>query len=53
LWHATGKITEAHEQLSAVYNRFTEGFDTLDLRMARALLSELQMALAAHRGPSA
>ena len=27
--------------LSSIYNRFTEGFDTADLKDARALLEEL------------
>ena len=32
---------EAHELLAPVYNWFTEGFDTLDLKQAKALLEEL------------
>jgi class 3 adenylate cyclase/predicted ATPase len=42
LWLAQCKQTEARELLAAVYNRFTEGFDTLDLRDAKALLDELR-----------
>jgi tetratricopeptide (TPR) repeat protein len=42
LWHQGGKAAEAHDQLAAVYNRFTEGFDTVDLRTARALIEELR-----------
>ncbi len=42
LWYANGKIAEAHDQLAAVYSRFTEGFETLDLRTARALVEELR-----------
>jgi predicted ATPase/DNA-binding winged helix-turn-helix (wHTH) protein len=42
LWHQNGKTAEADELLSAVYNRFTEGFDTADLRTARALIDELR-----------
>jgi predicted ATPase len=42
LWHATGKTDEAMELLSAVYDRFTEGFDTADPRTARALIEELR-----------
>ncbi len=34
-----GKGTEARELLSRVYNSFTDGFDTLDLREAKALLA--------------
>ena len=50
LWHQNGKTAEAHDLLSAVYDRFTEGFDTADLRTARELLDELHMASAAHGG---
>jgi hypothetical protein len=32
------KVAEAHRMLSEVYNWFTEGFDTADLKEARALL---------------
>jgi class 3 adenylate cyclase len=35
------KLDEAHKLLSAVYNWFTEGFDTKDLQEAKALLDEL------------
>jgi tetratricopeptide (TPR) repeat protein len=42
LWHQNGKTAEAHDQLAAVYDRFTEGFDTADLKTARALMSELR-----------
>ncbi|MCI0666323.1 MAG: protein kinase [Acidobacteria bacterium] len=36
-----GKREEARDSLAPVYNWFTEGFDTADLREARALLDEL------------
>jgi predicted ATPase len=36
-----GKRDEARELLASVYGRFTEGFDTLDLKDAKALLDEL------------
>ena len=36
-----GKRDEAHTMLAAIYNWFTEGFDTADLRDAKALLDEL------------
>ena len=36
-----GKRDEARELLAPVYGWFTEGFDTLDLKDARALLDEL------------
>ena len=41
LWSARGRTAEGHEILASVYARFTEGFDTPDLRAAKALLDEL------------
>lgn len=41
LWQRQGQIDQAHQVLSALYRWFTEGFDTQDLRAARALLAEL------------
>jgi predicted ATPase len=41
LWRDQGKSKQARELLAPVYGWFTEGFDTLDLREARALLDEL------------
>jgi predicted ATPase len=41
LWRDQGKRTEARELLSPVYGWFTEGFDTPDLKEAKALLDEL------------
>jgi class 3 adenylate cyclase/tetratricopeptide (TPR) repeat protein len=41
LWQQQGKTAEAHLMLSEVYNWFTEGFDTKDLREAKTLLAEL------------
>jgi class 3 adenylate cyclase/predicted ATPase len=41
LWRDQGKREEAHDLLAPVYGWFTEGFDTLDLKEARALLGEL------------
>src|SRR5262249_42480084 len=38
LWRGQGKRQQAHELLAPIYGWFTEGFDTLDLREARALL---------------
>jgi len=35
------RIEEAHDFLAAVYDWFTEGFDTKDLKDAKALLEEL------------
>jgi predicted ATPase len=41
LWREQGKRSEAYELLAPVYQWFTEGFDTLDLKEAKALLNEL------------
>jgi predicted ATPase len=41
LWQRQGKREEARQLLAGVYNWFTEGFDTTDLREARAVLAEL------------
>jgi predicted ATPase len=41
LWHDQGKRHEAYDLLAPVYGWFTEGFDTLDLKEAKALLCEL------------
>jgi predicted ATPase len=41
LWRDQGKRTEARELLAPIYGWFTEGFDTLDLKEAKALLDEL------------
>lgn len=35
-----GQIIRAHQLLAPIYERFTEGFDTPDLKAARALLAE-------------
>jgi class 3 adenylate cyclase/predicted ATPase len=43
LWRDQGKRDEAHDLLAPVYNWFTEGFDTLDLKGAKALLDELAL----------
>ena len=41
LWRDQGKRGQAHELLAPVYGWFSEGFDTLDLKQAKALLDEL------------
>jgi predicted ATPase len=41
LWRHQGKRDEARDLLAPVYGWFTEGFDTLDLKEAKALLDEL------------
>ncbi len=42
LWRDQGKRDEARALLAPVYGWFTEGFDTLDLKEAKALLDELR-----------
>ncbi len=42
LWQEQGKQTEARQLLSVIYNWFTEGFDTKDLKDAKTLLEELE-----------
>jgi predicted ATPase len=42
LWRSQGKVQQARELLAPVYGWFTEGFDTLDLKEAKALLEQLK-----------
>ena len=44
LWRDQGRRAEACELLASVYGWFTEGFDTADLKDARALLDQLAYA---------
>lgn len=41
LYQNRGRMEEARDLLTHIYDRFTEGFDTADLREAKALLDEL------------
>jgi predicted ATPase len=41
LWGEQGRRGEGCELLAPVYGWFTEGFDTQDLKEAKALLDEL------------
>ena len=41
LWQQQGKRAAAYELLAPTYGWFTEGFDTVDLQEAKALLDEL------------
>jgi predicted ATPase len=41
LWRSQGKVQQARELLAPVYEWFTEGFDTRDLKEAKALLERL------------
>ena len=43
LWLEQGKCQEAATILTNIYDWFTEGFDSLDLRHAKQLLKELRM----------
>jgi class 3 adenylate cyclase/predicted ATPase len=43
LWRDQGKPQQARELLAPVYGWFTEGFETLDLKEAKALLGELAL----------
>jgi predicted ATPase len=40
LWQQQGKRADARELLAPIYGWFSEGFDTLDLQEAKALLEE-------------
>jgi class 3 adenylate cyclase len=41
LWGEQGRRAEAYDLLAPIYGWFTEGFDTADLKQAKALLEEL------------
>ncbi len=41
LSRSQSKTHAAHDLLASVYNRFTDGFDTPDLKDVKALLEEL------------
>jgi len=43
LWQSQGKKAEARQMLAEIYGWFTEGFDTADLKEAKALLENLQI----------
>jgi hypothetical protein len=40
-WQAQAKQEQARQMLAEIYDWFAEGFDTLDLVEAKALLEEL------------
>ena len=42
LWQQQSKRQDAHDLLAPVYHWFTEGFDTADLKDAKALLDALR-----------
>jgi predicted ATPase len=41
VWRSEGKVQQARQLLAPVYGWFTEGFETLDLKEAKALLAKL------------
>ena len=41
LWQSQNKRQDAYDLLAPVYGWFTEGFDTVDLQEAKALLAAL------------
>jgi predicted ATPase len=41
LWQGQGRTDEARHALAEIHGWFTEGFDTPDLKEAKALLEEL------------
>jgi hypothetical protein len=43
LWRSQGKVQQARELPAPVYGWFTEGFDTRDLKEAKALMEELAL----------
>ncbi len=42
LWQGQSKVAEARELLAPIYGWFTKGFDTNDLKEAKALLDGLK-----------
>jgi predicted ATPase len=42
LWMQQGKHAEALDVLASIHRRFTEGFDTRDVKEAKAMLAQLQ-----------
>jgi predicted ATPase len=45
LWQQQGRGAEALQLVRAIYDQFTEGFDTADLRDAAVLLAKLELAV--------
>jgi predicted ATPase len=42
LWRDQDRSKDAYELLARIYHRFTEGFETADLRTAKALIGDLR-----------
>jgi predicted ATPase/DNA-binding winged helix-turn-helix (wHTH) protein len=51
LWSGQGRSAEAVDLLESIYQRFTEGFDTVDLRHASHLLATLKCHSASSARP--
>jgi predicted ATPase len=49
LWRDQNRSTEAVALLAPIYNRFTEGFETADLKTAKALIDSLPLRAGARR----
>ena len=49
LWQHQGRGAEALQLVQTIYDQLTEGFDTADLRDAKALLAELELTVRARR----
>jgi predicted ATPase/class 3 adenylate cyclase len=50
LWMQQGKNAEALDVLASIHSRFTEGFDTRDVKEATAILAQLQRSYLASLG---
>ena len=44
MWRDQARIREARELLGSTYDRFTEGFETADLKTAKQLLDQLDIS---------
>jgi predicted ATPase len=42
LWRDRNRTHKAHRLLASVYGRFSEGFETADLKAAEALIAQLR-----------
>jgi predicted ATPase len=49
LWAAQSRERDALDLLEPLYGRFTEGFETADLIVARRLIDELRSPARSHR----
>jgi hypothetical protein len=49
LWNTQGRAREARDLLMSIHSRFTEGFETADLRKAKALLGGMTVKRRVHR----